>query len=64
MLCAVPLPGQVRSSVNDHLQKWRNWWAEYVTLEPIDVALKDEKIIAATKHYGIELASPDGKDKE
>ena len=39
----------------EHIGKWHNWWTEYISLEPIDAALKDERIIAATKHYGIEL---------
>ena len=40
----------------EHIEKWHNWWTEYITLEPIDAALKDERIIAATKHYGIKLS--------
>ena len=40
---------------DEHLQKWHTMWAEYITLEPIDVALKDEKILAAIKHYGLNI---------
>ena len=40
----------------EHIGKWHNWWTEYISLEPIDAALKDERIIAATKHYGIKLS--------
>jgi len=41
----------------EHLAKWSENFKEYLTLEPKDKALADQKIVAAMKHYGIELNS-------
>jgi len=38
----------------EHLRKWHENFAEYLTLEGA-TAYKDEKIIEAAKHYGIDL---------
>ena len=39
----------------EHVVKWQEAWKEYLTLEPEDTALKDEKIVMAAVHYGIVL---------
>ena len=39
----------------EHVGKWREAWKEYLTLEPREAAMKDEKILEAMKHYGIEV---------
>ena len=39
----------------EHVVKWQEAWKEYLTLEPEDAALKDEKIVMAAVHYGIVL---------
>ena len=36
-------------------------WKEYLMLEPLDSALKDEKVVAAAKHFGVEI-NPDKQD--
>ena len=38
----------------EHVAKWRENFREYLTLEG-DAAFEDEKIIEATKHYGINI---------
>lgn len=40
------------------IELWRVNWKEYLTLEPKEKALEDEKILEAAKHFGIDL----GKD--
>lgn len=40
---------------DEHVVKWQEAWKEYLTLEPEDAALKDEKIVMAAVHYGIVL---------
>ena len=40
---------------DEHVVKWQEAWKEYLTLEPEDAALKDEKIVNAAVHYGIVL---------
>lgn len=37
--------------------QWKENWNEYLTLESLDAALKDEKIVAAAAHFGIVLAT-------
>lgn len=37
------------------IEQWRVNWKEYLTLEPMEKALKDEKILEAAKHFGIDL---------
>lgn len=37
------------------IEQWKENWKEYLTLEPLEAALKDEKIVAAAKHFGIEI---------
>lgn len=39
------------------IEQWKVNIKEYLTLEPIEAALKDEKIVAAAKHYGVEIQS-------
>lgn len=38
------------------IEQWRVNWQEYLTLEPKEKALEDEKILEAAKHFGIDLA--------
>ena len=38
----------------EHRAKWREAWREYLTLEPLEAALGDEKIREAAAHYGID----------
>lgn len=40
----------------EHVRKWNDNFKEYLTLEG-DAAYKDEKILEAAKHYGIELVN-------
>lgn len=37
------------------IEQWRVNWQEYLTLEPKEKALQDEKILEAAKHFGIDL---------
>ena len=37
------------------IEQWRVNWLEYLTLEPKEKALEDEKILEAAKHFGIDL---------
>ena len=37
------------------IELWRVNWKEYLTLEPREKALEDEKILEAAKHFGIDL---------
>ncbi len=37
------------------IEQWRVNWQEYLTLEPKEKALEDEKILEAAKHFGIDL---------
>ncbi len=39
----------------EHVGKWQEAWKEYLTLEPQETAIGDEKIQEAAKHYGIEI---------
>lgn len=43
------------STREEHVAKWQENFREYLTLEPKDKALADQKIMAAMKHYGIEV---------
>lgn len=38
------------------VEQWRVNWLEYLTLEPKEKALEDEKILEAAKHFGIDLS--------
>ena len=38
------------------VEQWRENWKEYLTLEPKEKALEDEKILEAAKHFGIDLS--------
>ena len=40
------------------IELWRVNWKEYLTLEPKEKALEDEKILEAARHFGIDI----GKD--
>ncbi|MBQ9645354.1 MAG: hypothetical protein IJV24_03220 [Prevotella sp.] len=42
------------------IEQWRVNIREYLTLEPREAALKDEKLVEAAKHFGIELGALDG----
>lgn len=54
------------------IEQWRVNWQEYLTLEPKEKALVDEKILEAAKHFGIDIggntdehgADADGVKKE
>ena len=37
------------------IEQWKVNWKEYLTLEPLETALKDEKLVKAAEHYGIEI---------
>ena len=37
------------------IELWRVNWKEYLTLEPREKALEDEKILEAAKHFGIDI---------
>lgn len=37
------------------IEQWRVNWQEYLTLEPREKALEDEKILEAAKHFGIDI---------
>ena len=37
------------------IEQWRVNWKEYLTLEPKEKALQDEKILEAAKHFGIDI---------
>lgn len=37
------------------IEQWKMNWKEYLTLEPLEAALKDEKVVAAAAHFGIEI---------
>jgi hypothetical protein len=37
------------------IEQWRVNWQEYLTLEPMEKAMEDEKILEAAKHFGIDL---------
>ena len=37
------------------IEQWRVNWQEYLTLEPKEKALEDEKILEAAKHFGIDI---------
>ena len=39
------------------IEQWKTNWKEYLTLEPLELALKDEKVVAAAAHFGIEIQS-------
>ena len=39
------------------IEQWKVNWKEYLTLEPLEAALKDEKVVAAAAHFGIEINS-------
>lgn len=39
------------------IAQWKVFWKEYLTLEPLDAALKDDKIVAAAKHFGITITA-------
>ena len=40
----------------EHVAKWKENFKEYLTLEPKEKALADQKIIEAMKHYNISLS--------
>jgi hypothetical protein len=37
------------------IEQWRVNWQEYLTLEPMEKAMEDEKILEAAKHFGIDI---------
>lgn len=39
------------------IEQWKVNIREYLSLEPLETALKDEKIVAAAEHFGIDLAA-------
>ena len=46
------------------IEQWKENWKEYLTLEPLEGALKDEKVVAAAKHFGISLAPLEVKSEK
>jgi len=43
------------------IEQWKMNWKEYLTLEPLEAALKDEKVVAAAAHFEIDI-NPDKQD--
>ena len=43
------------------IEQWKVNWKEYLTLEPLEAALMDEKVVQAAAHFGIEI-NPDKQD--
>ena len=43
------------------IEQWKTNWKEYLTLEPLELALKDEKVVVAAAHFGVEI-NPDKQD--
>ena len=43
------------------IEQWKENWKEYLTLEPLEAALKDEKVVAAAAYFGVEI-NPDKQD--
>ncbi len=43
------------------VEQWKENWKEYLTLEPLEAALKDEKIAAAAEHFGIDIKTLDAE---
>ena len=39
------------------IEQWKVNWKEYMTLEPLEAALKDEKVVAAAAHFGVDINS-------
>jgi len=39
------------------IEQWKVNWKEYLTLEPLEAALKDEKVVVAAAHFGVEINS-------
>lgn len=37
------------------ITQWKENWEEYLTLEPLQEALRDKKIVDAAKHFGIDI---------
>lgn len=48
--------GKEGKAREERIEQWKMNWKEYLTLEPLESALKDEKVVAAAKHFGISLA--------
>ena len=45
------------------IEQWKMNWKEYLTLEPLEEAMKDEKVVAAAEHFGISLAPLEAKSE-
>ena len=43
------------------VRQWEEYWVEYLTLEPLESALKDEKIVAAARHFDINIEPANSK---
>ena len=43
------------------IEQWKVNWKEYLMLEPLEAAMKDEKVVAAAEHFGVEI-NPDKQD--
>ena len=39
------------------IEQWKVNWKEYLTLEPLELAMKDEKVVAAAAHFGVDINS-------
>lgn len=46
------------------IEQWKENWKEYLMLEPLEAALKDEKVVAAAAHFGISLAPLEMKSEK
>lgn len=46
------------------IEQWREKWKEYLTLEPREQALQDQKVLEAAKHFGIVLNEESSGNEE
>lgn len=46
------------------IEQWREKWKEYLTLEPREHALQDQKVLEAAKHFGIVLNEESSGNEE
>jgi hypothetical protein len=53
--------GKEGEARDKRIEQWKMNWKEYLTLEPLESALKDEKVVAAAAHFGVEI-NPDKQD--
>ena len=47
--------GKEGEARNKRIEQWKMNWKEYLMLEPLELAMKDEKVVAAAAHFGIDI---------